>query len=57
LQSPRIGVICKGADGKVNGGGSDYPDLVPPSGQIVIDPNLITTGKPATCTAYVAAGM
>ncbi len=31
LQSPRIGVICKGADGKVNGGGSDYPDLVPPS--------------------------
>jgi hypothetical protein len=57
LQSPRIGVICKGADGKVNGGGSDYPDLLPPSGQIVIDPQLITTGKPATCAAYVAAGM
>lgn len=57
LQSPRIGVICKGADGKVNGGGSDHPDLVPPSGQVVIDPQLITTGKPTTCTAYVAAGM
>ncbi|WP_405064494.1 hypothetical protein OG474_23335 [Kribbella sp. NBC_01505] len=57
LQSPRIGVICKGTDGKVNGGGTDYPDLVPPSGQVVIDPNLITTGKPATCTAYVAAGI
>ncbi|WP_405064443.1 hypothetical protein OG474_23065 [Kribbella sp. NBC_01505] len=57
LQSPRIGVICKGTDGKVNGGGTDYPDLVPPSGQVVIDPNLITTGKPTTCTAYVAAGI
>ncbi|MFI5734966.1 hypothetical protein ACIA49_32940 [Kribbella sp. NPDC051587] len=57
LQSPRIGVICKGADGKVNGGGSEYPELVPPSGRVVVDPHLITNGRPSTCTAYVAAGM
>lgn len=48
---------CNGSDGKVYGGGPEYPDRVPPAGRIVIDPNLITTGKPTMCTAYVAAGM
>lgn len=56
-KSPRIGIICHGKDGKINGGGSEFPELVPPSGQIVLDPYLITSGKPKTCTAYVASGM
>lgn len=56
LQDPRIGIICHGADGKVNGGGSEYPELVPPSGQIVLDPYLTVSGKPKDCTAYVASG-
>lgn len=57
LQSPRIGVICKDATGEVIGGGSDYPELVPASGEVAIDPYLITSGKPTECAAYVAAGM
>lgn len=53
LQSPSIGVACKGADGKINGGGVDFPELIPPNGEVVIQPYLMTSGKPAACTAYV----
>lgn len=53
LKDPRIGVICKNKDGKVTGGGSDYPTLVPPSGQIKVETSLIVSAKPATCTAYI----
>lgn len=58
LKSPRIGIICHGADGKVNGGTSEFPNLVPASGQIVVKTlSLITSGKPKDCIAYVGAGI
>jgi hypothetical protein len=53
LQSPSIGIACRGQNGKINGGGVDFPDLVPPSGEVVIEPYLITSGKPASCTAFI----
>lgn len=53
LKDPRIGVICKDKAGKVNGGGSDYPSLVPPSGQIKMATSVIVSGDTAGCTAYI----
>lgn len=57
LKDPRIGVICKDKAGKVNGGGSDYPTLVPPSGEIKVETSLIVSAKPGTCTAYIGPGI
>jgi hypothetical protein len=57
LQSARIGITCWGAHGTINGGGAKFPDLIAPSGQVVIDPSLITYRKPETCKSYVAQGM
>jgi len=54
LKSPHIGVACKNASGDIIGGGFDFPDLVPPNGDIVIEPDLTVSGKPAECTAYIA---
>lgn len=54
LKDVRIGVICYDAAKKVIGGTSAYPDLIPPSGKIVVETTPITTGKPASCVAYAA---
>ncbi|RZI96230.1 MAG: hypothetical protein EOO67_00855 [Microbacterium sp.] len=56
VKDPRIGVICKDKDGKVNGGGSDFPTLVPPNGEIKLATYVIVSGAPEGCTAYVAPG-
>lgn len=58
LRSPRIGIICTNARGKVIGGDSEFPELVPASGQILVKTNnLITNGKPSACTAYVGPSL
>lgn len=54
LKDPRIGIICKDKAGKVNGGGSEYPELVPASGEIQVDSSVTLSGVAATCTAYIA---
>ena len=57
LKDLRIGIICKDTSGKINGGSSEFPDLVPPSGQILVSTNsLITSGPTKSCTAYIAPG-
>lgn len=53
LQNLGIGIICKGQNGNINGGGVEFPELIPPSGEVVIEPHLITSGEPRSCTAYV----
>lgn len=54
IQSPAVRIICKDAAGKINGSGFTFPDLLPPSGQVVVDDaGLILSGKPASCTAYI----
>ena len=57
LKDLRIGVICKGKDGKINGGGTDYPELVAPSGQIKLDTDVMVSGTPESCTAYIGPGL
>ena len=52
LKTPRVGVICVNAKDRVIGGGSAYPELIPPSGQVLQELNLITSGRIERCDAY-----
>lgn len=54
LESPSIGIVCRDAQGKINGAGFTFPDLVPPNGQITADSDVTVSGKPASCKAYIA---
>ena len=55
LKSPRVSVICYNAAGVPIGGGTDYPDLLPPHGKALTEVDLLTTGKPAKCDLSVSA--
>ena len=37
------------------GGGTDYPDLIPPGGKIKVNPNVIASTTPKDCTVFVGA--
>lgn len=56
LKSVRVGVICYDTKDRVNGGGSSYPDLVPPSGKVLSETSLILSGKADRCEAYAGPG-
>ncbi|GAA2358304.1 hypothetical protein [Dactylosporangium salmoneum] len=43
---------CYDAANKIIGGGSEYPDLVPPSGKIAVEGHILTSGKPAACKVF-----
>ena len=53
VESPDIGIVCRDAQGKINGAGFTFPDLVPPNGQITADTDVTVSGKPASCKAYI----
>lgn len=55
LKDLRVGIVCFDSGGKVIGGTSDYPDVVPGSGQAIVTADVITNGKPDKCEAYVGA--
>jgi hypothetical protein len=57
LKDPRIGIICYNAKKQIIGGGSEYPDLVPPSGKYHVDSSVNVSGTPASCTAYAGPGI
>ena len=52
VESARVGVICYNAGGDIIGGGSDYPNLWPANGEIVVEASITTSGKPAKCVAH-----
>ncbi|GAB2779008.1 hypothetical protein GCM10027020_35580 [Nocardioides salsibiostraticola] len=54
LRSPDVAVVCRDASGAINGGGVDFPDLVPAKGETVVSPFLLVEGDPAECTAYIS---
>lgn len=56
LKDVRVGVICYDTKDRVNGGGSTYPDLVPPSGKVLAETDLIVSGKTDRCEAYAGPG-
>lgn len=53
LQDLRVGIACFNKAGDIIGGGSTYPDLVPPNGTAVFTSSFLTVSEePASCTAY-----
>ena len=56
LKDVRVGVICYGTKDRVNGGGSDYPELIPPSGKVLSKTYVIVSGKTDRCEAYAGPG-
>lgn len=57
LTSPRVSVICLDAKGRVIGGGSAYLELIPPSGRLLQEVTLITSGRIERCNAYAVPGL
>jgi hypothetical protein len=50
--------ICMNTKGDIIGGTSEYPDLIPPSGEIVVkSDNLYLSEKPASCKGYLTPWM
>ena len=54
LKSPDVAVVCRDASGAINGGGVEFPDVVPAKGEAVVSPFLLVEGDPAECTAYIS---
>ena len=57
LKSPRVSLICLNAKDRVIGGGSAYPELVPPTGKVLAEVTLIASGKIEQCEAYAGPGL
>jgi hypothetical protein len=54
LQGSAVEVICHDAAGKIIGGSSTYPELIPPSGETLVDvSDLYTDVKPNDCVGYL----
>ncbi|MEP9382472.1 hypothetical protein [Nocardioides sp. KR10-350] len=54
LTSPQFEVICHGPGGKIVGGGESYPDLIPPSGETLVNlDSLYTDHQPHDCDGYL----
>lgn len=54
LKNPRIGIICYDATKHIIGGSSEYPDLVPASGEYHVNSTVNVSGTPVSCTAYAS---
>jgi hypothetical protein len=52
VKDPRLGIICYNTAKEIIGGGSEYPTLVPPSGKIAVEGQILSTGKPASCRVF-----
>ena len=57
LKLPRVSLICLNAKNRVIGGGSTYPELVPPTGNVLAEVTLIVSGKIKRCDAYAGPGL
>lgn len=58
LKKPALQSVCMDDKGRIIGGSSDFPDLITPHGEIVVnEDNLYTDKRPATCTAYLTPWM
>jgi hypothetical protein len=54
IKSPALEEICMDAKGNIIGGTSEFPDLIPASGEIVVtSDNLYLGQRPARCTGYL----
>ena len=49
VKQARIGIACFNDKGDIIGGGSNYPDLIPPGGKVKVDASVQVSQKPARC--------
>jgi hypothetical protein len=56
LKSLQVSLICLNAENRVIGGGSTYPELVPPAGNVLAEVTLIASGTIKRCEAYAGPG-
>lgn len=56
LPGARVGLVCFNRAGAIIGGGSNYPDLIPARGQILVDDTPIVTGEPDRCEIAASPG-
>lgn len=55
IEGASFQVVCTNTAGEITAGASDYPELIPPSGRVLVDASsLYTDTKPAECTGYLA---
>ncbi|MGY3318153.1 hypothetical protein [Arthrobacter sp. TE12232] len=57
VKNPRLGVICYNAANTIIGGGSEFPQLVPPSGKVAVEAHILTAGTPASCKVFAGGPM
>lgn len=58
LEGSSFQVVCTNKAGEIIGGSSEYPQLIPASGSVLVDvSSLYTVKKPAECTGYLAPWM
>lgn len=58
LDGSSFQVVCTNKAGEIVGGASEYPQLIPASGSVLVDvSSLYTVKKPAECTGYLAPWM
>lgn len=58
LEGASFQVVCTNKAGEIVGGTSEYPELIPASGRVLVDASsLYTARKPAKCTGYLAPWM
>lgn len=52
--SARVGIVCFNKAGKIIGGNSEFPDVIPAKGRVLVESSVLTSGKPDKCEAYAA---
>lgn len=49
ISNTRIGIACLNDQGSIIGGGSNFPALIPPGGQIKVSPSVMVSQVPTRC--------
>lgn len=58
LEAASFQVVCTNKAGEIVAGASDYPELIPASGRVLVDASsLYSDTKPAECTGCLAPWM
>lgn len=57
IDNARIGIVCRDADGVIVGGDSAYPNRIAAGKSVLVESDILTTGKPTTCVAYPSHGI
>lgn len=57
LDGARIGIVCRDSAGAINGGTSEYPNLIAAGKTVLVESDVATSGEAASCLAYPNYGL